>query len=403
MPWDDVVNIDFKAKGAFLADPNLSAAHLPGILKLFGALVKFDSTEVIKKPNEMTIRHVLPSIFFRLAGNCRVDSGYCLMQRCIRHATDSKFPSIDTQIAKLINHNGELGIHLLALVPALMKNCCSYKSEIVLTPTKILCSKCTCPCGSQNNERTLCVHNLPLVYSLTLLLFRDLADHIIRELAACMRCNIWNDAVWSAADQVVMKQNLILLTEAAGDPVDKYNVLTVSIDDLLEDFLVGTEKRREWKKRTSAPPKTFELGPIKNMTFPSTRKQGGSQTKRRHQDDTATMDSSSEKLSPLPTKTTDKVCTYLPNYLRISLLINAAKCDNVASKKFIGMRLHRSQQQMHDINDTQLTLLSQEIDRGWKDLQKLQQKRSRRYTPRYKGPPRKAPPIVTASPARKKP
>ena len=403
MPWDDVINIDFKAKGAFLADPNLSAAYIPGVLKLFGALVKFDSTREIKNTNEMTIRHVLPSILFRLAGNSRVDSGYRVMQRCIRHATDSKFPSIDTQMATLINHNGELGIHLSALVPASMKNC-SYKSEIVLTPTKILCCKCTCPCGSQNNERTLCVHNLPLVYSLTLLLFRDLADHIVRELAACMRCNIWNDAVWSAEDQVVMKQNLILLTEAAGDPVDKYNVLTVSIDDLLEDFLVGTEKRREWKKRTSAPPKPYELGPIKNMVFPSTRQQGGSQTKRRRHDNTATMDSSSDMLSPLPTSTTDEVCTYIPNYLRISLLINAAKCDIVASKKFIGMRLleHRSQQQMHDINDTQLTLLSQEVDRGWKDLQKLQRTRSRRYTPRSKGPPPKAPPVVTASPTRKR-
>ena len=117
----------------------------------------------------------------------------------------------------------------------------------------------------------------------------------------------------------------VLLTEAAGDPVNKYNVLTVSIDDLLEDFFVGTE-RREWKKRTSAPPKPFELGAIKNMTFPSTRKQGGSQTKRRRQDKTATMESSSKKLPPHPTRTTNEVFTYLPNHLRISLLINAAKC-----------------------------------------------------------------------------
>ena len=401
-PWTDVIDVDFQAAGAFITDPNLSGAHIPSVLKLFGSFVKFDSTESTTNSKEMTLRHILPTNFFLLAANCRVDSGYRVLQRCIRHATDSRFPSIDKQIAKLINHNGELGIHLSALVPASMKNC-SYKSEIVLTPTKILCCKCSCPCGSQNKERTLCVHNLPLVYSLTLHLFRNLADHIIREVAACIRCNIWNNVVWSAEDQIVMKQSIILLTEAAGDPVDKHNIRTVSIEDLIDDFLVGTEKRREWKKRTSAPPKPFELGPIKNMTFPSTRNQGGSQTKRRHQEDTATIDSNSQSMSPLPTTTVDEVSAYLPNYLRISLLINAAKCDNVASKKFIGVRLlqHRSLQQMHDIGNTQLTSFSQEIDRGWKDLQVLQRTRSRRYTPRSKDPSLSQP-IVTASPMRKR-
>ena len=301
-PWEDVIDIDFKAKGAFLADPNLSCAHIPGILKLFGSIVEFDSTEETKSSKVSTLRHILPSCFFVFAANCRVDSGYRVIQRCIRHATDSRFPSIDKEIAKLINYHGELGIHLSATVPASMKNCL-YKSEIVLTPTKILCCKCTCPCGSQNKERTLCVHNLPLVYSLTLLMFRELADHIIREFAACMRCNIWNNVDWSAEDKMVVKRSIILLTEAAGETIDKHDILTVSIDILLDDFLVGTKKRREWKKRTSTPPKPCELGPIKSMAFPSTKKQGGSHTKRRHEKDTVPIDSSMEKQPSQPTFT----------------------------------------------------------------------------------------------------
>lgn len=203
-PWDDVIAIDFQEKGAFLADPNLTCVHIPGVLNLLGTIVKFDTTEDTKTSKEMTLRHILPLSFFTFAANCHVDSGYCLLQRCIRHATDSRFPSIDKEIAKLINCNGELGFHLSALVPASMKNC-SYKSEIVFTPTKILCCKCTCPCGSQNQERTLCVHNLPLVYSLTLLMFRDLADHILREFAACMHSNIWNNGVWTTEDQLLVK------------------------------------------------------------------------------------------------------------------------------------------------------------------------------------------------------
>ena len=171
-----------------------------------------------------------------------VDSGYRLLQRCIHHATDSRFPRIDKENKTLINHKGELGIHLRACVPASMKNC-SYQSEIVITPTKVLCCKCTCQCGSQNKERTLCIHNLPLLYSLTLLLFRDLADLIIREFAACMRCKLWEIKMWSAADVMVIKQNLATLSEAAGEEVNQHNILTVSIDELLDNFLVGTEKR----------------------------------------------------------------------------------------------------------------------------------------------------------------
>ena len=406
-PWDDVINIDFKAKGAFLADPNIKSAHIPGLLKLFGSIVEFHSTDETNNSNVTTLHHVLPSSLFMFAANCRVDSGYRVLKRCIRHATDSRFPSIDKDIAKLINHHGELGIHLSATVPASMKNC-SYKSEIVLTPTKILCCKCTCPCGSQDTERTLCVHNLPLVYSLTLLLFRDLADHILRELSACMHCNIWNNVEWSADDQSVLKRNIILLTEAAGEPVDKHNVLTVSIDELLDDFLVGTEKRREWKKRTSAPPKPCELGPIKSMTFPSTTKQGGSLTKRRHEKGTEPImsstdtDSSIENVPSLPTTTAVKVGTYLPNYLRISLLVNAAKCDIIPLKKFVGTRLleHRSQQQMHEIPMDRLTELSKEIDKGWVKLQTLASTRLRRHTPRSKDPPKA--PIVTVSLSRKR-
>ncbi len=169
--WQNVINMGFKAKGAFLAHPEITARHVPGILELSGSIVAFDSSKKTNCFKEMKLLcDILPTSFFIYAVNCCIDSGYRLLQHCIHHATDSRFPRNDKEIATLINHNGELGIYLCACVPALMKNC-SYLSEIVLTPTKILCCKCTCQCGSQNNERMLCVHNLPLLYSMTILLF----------------------------------------------------------------------------------------------------------------------------------------------------------------------------------------------------------------------------------------
>ena len=279
-----------------------------------------------------------------------------------------------------------------------MKNC-SYASEIVITPSQIICCKCTCQCGSQNSERTVCVHNLPLVYSLTLLLFRDLADHMIREVAACMRCELWKHQEWSADDNLVIKQNIILLSEAAGEQVDKHDLLTVSIADLLEDFLVGTEKRREWKKRTTEPPKVCELGPIVKMTFPSTKKQGAIQTKRRLHSDCDTEEQPPPATAAIMTTPADEeVGTFKPNYVFISLLITAAGCYSIQSKKYIGIRLLelRSQHDMNLMTAAQLTLLSHQCEAIWKELKQLTKKRSRRYTPKTKTAPQ-APP-VTASP-----
>ncbi len=110
---ENVIDIDFKAKGAFLAHPDISASHIPGILRLFGSIVAFDlSRKTSWSDKILSLRDILSTIFFTYAANCRVDSGYRLLQLFIRHATDSRFPRIDKENAKLINHKGELGIHL---------------------------------------------------------------------------------------------------------------------------------------------------------------------------------------------------------------------------------------------------------------------------------------------------
>jgi hypothetical protein len=79
-------------------------------------------------------------------------------------------------------------------IPASMKNDV-YKTGIVATAKDILCCKCSCKCGSDGKERIVCVHNLPLLFLLTLLLFEDLAEHMLLEFAACMDSNIWDKTV----------------------------------------------------------------------------------------------------------------------------------------------------------------------------------------------------------------
>ena len=167
--------------------------------------------------------------------------------RCIRHALDSRTQSLENKSAKLIIHQGEVGIHLSSSIPASMKSSV-YSSEIAVTPTKLLCCKCSCHCGGQGNERVVCVHNLPLLFLLTSFLFDALAENLLCDFAACMRSTTWDEDIWSNEEKSGMKQNIVHLMEASGDEVISRELEKTSMIDLLDKFLVGTEARKKWKQ-----------------------------------------------------------------------------------------------------------------------------------------------------------
>mmetsp|Transcript_20564 Transcript_20564/g.32365 ORF Transcript_20564/g.32365 Transcript_20564/m.32365 type:complete len:362 (-) Transcript_20564:1468-2553(-) len=78
--WEELIEVDFKEGGAFLAEPGLGAKHIPGVLDLFASLVRFKEsgkkTEWIK---DSAVYDSLPSLFIKFADGSRVDSGYRLV------------------------------------------------------------------------------------------------------------------------------------------------------------------------------------------------------------------------------------------------------------------------------------------------------------------------------------
>ncbi len=139
------------------------------------------------------------------------------------------------RIARLIDHHGKIGIHVSSEIPASMK-ASVYHSEIVVTPTKIVCCKCTCHCGSQANEQIICVHNLPLLVLLTSLPFEALAENLLCDLAACLRGDTWDEESWSNDEELRIKMNIVRLMEAAGDEVTSQDLDLIWIEDLVEIF-----------------------------------------------------------------------------------------------------------------------------------------------------------------------
>jgi hypothetical protein len=150
--WEEVININFQDSTAFLHNPDIKAKHFPGILKIFGAITAFKlGKSKTGWKHQKSLYTALPSVIIKFASDCHVDTGYWLLTRCIRHALDSRTKPLDNKTARLIDHHGKLGIHPSSEIPAFVK-ASMYHCEIVVTPTAILCCKCTCHCGSQGSE-----------------------------------------------------------------------------------------------------------------------------------------------------------------------------------------------------------------------------------------------------------
>lgn len=186
--WDTIVeDVNFGEGGAFLSDPDLDAKYLPGILELFSSLVRFESTARTKWTNwdkDPVLYESLPSLFIDFAAQSRLDDGYRLLKRCIRHSFDSRCQSMDTGMGSLVLHqDGDVGVWLGFNVPASMRKNI-YSTEIVATANKLLGCKCTCQCGSQGEERIVCVHTLVVLYLLSMLIMEDLAESMLIALAS---------------------------------------------------------------------------------------------------------------------------------------------------------------------------------------------------------------------------
>ena len=100
--WQPITEINFGEGGAFISDPALDARFLPGILDLFASLVRFDTNTKTDWEHDPKIYDSLPTIFIDFAKNCRIDDGYRLLKRCIRHSFDSQCQLMDTSMGTLV-------------------------------------------------------------------------------------------------------------------------------------------------------------------------------------------------------------------------------------------------------------------------------------------------------------
>jgi hypothetical protein len=205
--WQNLAEVDFKGGGSFLAEPDLDQKDIPGIMNVFAELVRFEEGKKTDWQRDHRIYETLPSIFIKFADKSRFDSGFRLLMRCVRHAFDTKTTRLDNKTAMLIKHGDEIGLHIETAIPASMRQNV-YKTGIVATANDLLCCKCTCECGSQKEQRIVCVHILAVLYLLTLLLFEALAESMLLEFSACLGAAIWDESKWDENDVQSLKKSI---------------------------------------------------------------------------------------------------------------------------------------------------------------------------------------------------
>ena len=208
-----ICDVYFSEGGQFIGNETIENKMLPSVLELFATLLEYKKEVRYTKFNHK-IYDALPSFFVELANGSRKDTGFRLLRRCARHAMDCNARSLINTDAKIFQRkDGSVGILLQNKVPASMKDK-TYNTYAAFTAKDLVSCKCSCHCGASGDEAVVCVHILPLIFQLTLLLMEGLSENILLEL--CARFQEHHEEDLSVDQSTLMNKSMDTLIAAAG-------------------------------------------------------------------------------------------------------------------------------------------------------------------------------------------
>jgi hypothetical protein len=229
--------------GSFIHDNKLKMDDVIQILDIICELVNIKKTQPGVTQTDIVRTHcVIPTMIVEFAQKARFDSlGYRLLKRCIRHALDSA--AVDIREAKIdvCCINGIVNLVLTHKVKASMRNDI-YNVTVCFSKNEITACQCDCKCGSQNSERVICIHILPTMYQIALLLFEGLGEHLLIELAAYVGRLNETDVTQEHNDalQKITTSLLFAVTQTVPNIHTEESGL-VPLKIMLNQFSVGTE------------------------------------------------------------------------------------------------------------------------------------------------------------------
>jgi len=108
--WSKINTIHFKDGGTFVSNNELTE-HVPALLKLFSSFVQYERKKRTSWVKDPTVYDALPAMIINIAQHSRINSGYWLIARCVRHGHDPKMQSLFCNSADIIKLNdGSIGM-----------------------------------------------------------------------------------------------------------------------------------------------------------------------------------------------------------------------------------------------------------------------------------------------------
>jgi hypothetical protein len=262
-----VSSFEFKNGGQFIIDETLSNQQIYKMIKIISSLVDiFSETEETEEYQKSTYR-LVPAMIVRFSQLARVHSGFRLVRLCLCHA-------VDPQTVGILNTSGHVSLHnhkpcLLVhhRIRASMRQI-TYDISVAFDDEEIIACTCGCKSGGEGQQKIVCVHILPVIYEITLLLFDGLADNIVCEISHAWKNISSNNATINEEERKKIKSNLITIITASqlNVPDDSDHL---SIEELLDNFNVGTERR---KLAPQPPPNMSVLAPLRQLDVRSVNK-----------------------------------------------------------------------------------------------------------------------------------
>jgi hypothetical protein len=167
---------------------------------------------------------------------------YGLLKRCLRHAMDSNAIDIWESKVTVARVEGVICLVLEHQVRASMKTDV-YDVIACFNMDTISACQCSCKCGSNDDERVLCIHILPAVYQIALLIFDGLGEHLLVELASYI--SVMNANEMTDENAILMQSaitSLILAVRNQSHPLPRiYRVGTLLRDCCLDSMLELTK------------------------------------------------------------------------------------------------------------------------------------------------------------------
>ncbi len=299
--------------GSFISDVTLRD-HVPDVIIILSDMIDFNSS-----------KHYVPQMFCDIAQRCRTSKdkdAHRLLERFLRHVTDPKMQRLALEHVEFFKctDKEQIGLSISTNVPASMQDQMYCTTSSIRSDGTLLCAKCNCKVGGHKKERFGCVHTLPCLGKLTVLLTSGgLSDDILFELQAMIADGrfIWDTISVEKRDR--FERSVRILIASSNSCKQRKNLSLLTIGEILaEHFSVGTDRTR-CRTRIEVDPRMHR--PLVDLQNESVFKKGRRIFNLLEDD----LDADDENPSPDHDELND------PAYDRIQILLNHIHADTLES------------------------------------------------------------------------